>query len=98
MAGIRPTTAQYTTVTDTSQKFTTPMAYGQQYVFMSTTNCWLTTAATGGAVVGSAAGAIFAPANTAILLSNPEAASTAAYVHVIRDTADGKAWLAIGGA
>lgn len=93
--GIEPTSAQYSTVIVTSQKFTTAMAKGQQYVFLSTTNCWITKGATGGAAVGSAAGAIFVPANTAVLLQNTEDATTNAFVHFIRDSADGKATLSI---
>ncbi len=93
--GIEPTTAQYTTVTSSSQKFATAMAKGLQYVFMSTTNCWITKGATGGSVTASAAGACFVPANTGFLLRNTDDATTNAFVHVIRDSADGKAWLAI---
>lgn len=90
--GVLPATAQYQTVTSSSAKFAAAMAFGEQYVFTTTTDCWITTAATGGSVTASAAGAMFVAAGSAVLLT-PDDDGSVWFVHIIRDSADGKASL-----
>ena len=82
-------------VTSSSQKFTLPMQPGQQYVLSTSTDLWFKLAATGGSITARAASAVFLGAGGAALLQNPDAATTDAFVFIIRDSADGHASLAI---
>ncbi len=97
--GIDTSTAQQLAVAATSAKFTNAMARSQQYVFISNTNCWITVTVTGGAASIAGAGCWYVPANTQVWLKNQDdvGATTNSFVHVIRDSADGKACLGIFG-
>lgn len=86
--------AQYLAVATASAKFTNAMEPGIIYRFTANTDCWVTVAATGGAAVASAANNHFCISGQTLILANPDTSSkTNAFVHVIRNTADGKATL-----
>lgn len=93
--GVKSEGAQYSTVTSSSQKFTLPMQPGLQYILTTSTDLWYALAATAGSVTARAASAVFVPAGGAVLLQNPDSATTNYFVFIIRDTADGHASLAI---
>jgi hypothetical protein len=86
--------AQYLAVATASAKFTNAMVPGQLYRFTANTDCWVTVAATGGAAVASTANNHFCISGQVLILANPDTSSVAnSFVHVIRNTADGKATL-----
>lgn len=77
--------AQYTTVTEASQKFTNPMQPGQQYVFSCTVNCQVKVTVTGGSAVLAAADNHVYVAGQLLPLRSPDnSGTTNAFVHVIR--------------
>lgn len=100
-SAMRPELSQYLAVATTSAKFTNAMRPGVAYLLTANTDCWFTTGATGGAAVASTAGnAFLISGQTKVLhgphfdLSNPSSSTTtSSFVHVIRNTADGKATL-----
>lgn len=86
--------AQYLAVAATSAQFTNPMSPGVVYRLTANTDCWVTVAGTGGAAQASTANNHFLISGQTILLVNPDVSSTTnAYVHMIRNSADGKATL-----
>lgn len=93
--------SQYLAVAGTSAQFTNPMRPGQIYRFTANTDCWLCIAATGGSAQANTANNILCLSGQTLILagphydaSNPSATTTTnAFVHVIRNTADGKATL-----
>jgi hypothetical protein len=86
--------AQYLAIASTSAKFTNAMDPGILYRFTANTDCWLTIAATGGAAIASTANNHFCISGQVLILANPDVSSKAnSFVHVIRNTADGKATL-----
>jgi hypothetical protein len=86
--------AQVMTVATASAKFTNAMEPGKRYRFTSTTACWVTVAATGGAAVVATANNHYCPADGTLILRNPAIdGATLAFVHAIRVSADGKASL-----
>lgn len=92
--------AQYLAVAATSAKFTSAMAPGKLYRYVCAANSWVKVTATGGAAAADTANNHYIPANTAVLLRNPDTSiTTNAFVHAIRDTADGDATLSevVGG-
>ena len=94
--GIRHT--QYVAVGAASAKFTNPMQAGQQYLFVANTDCWVKVTVTGGAAAANTADNILYKAGMPpIPLKSPDNAGTTtnAFVHVIREAADGDACLMI---
>ena len=86
--------AQYLAIGAASGKFTNAMVPGIVYRFTANTDCWVCVAATGGAAQASTANNHFCISGQVLLLCNPDTSSTAnAFVHVIRNTADGKGTL-----
>jgi len=91
--------SQYTAVTATSAQFTLPMGQGAQYLFRTSTDCWVFVGATGGAAQTDAANNHVVKAGGQLYLCNLEdSGSTNSFVHVIRNSADGDATLTLVGA
>lgn len=88
------TSTQVLAVGVASGKFTNSMVPGKQYIFTCESDCWIKVTATGGAAVADTANNIFVKAGMVIPLACPETSSrTNAFVHAIRQTADGDATL-----
>lgn len=95
--------SQYVAVASTSAKFTNPMKPGAIYRFTANTDCWVNIGATGGAAAASAADMILCLSGQTLILTGPDydpttpssTTTTNGYVHVIRNTADGKATLSL---
>lgn len=85
--------AQYVAVAVASAKFTNPMQPGVLYRFTANTDCWVKVAATGGAAAADTANNHFCISGQAITLAAPDSGITNSFVHVIRNTADGKGTL-----
>ena len=86
--------AQYVAVAATSAKFTAAMAPGILYRFTANTDCWVFVGVTGGAAQASTANNHLCLSGQTLILANPATSSVAgSFVHVIRNTADGKATL-----
>lgn len=89
------TSTQYVAVASASAKFTNAMDPGKQYEFRTSTNCWVKVTVTGGAAAADTANNIYVAAGGVLYLANPDTSiKTNAFVHVIRDSADGDATLA----
>ena len=94
--GINTNGKQEVAVSGTSAKFTSPMQPGQQYIFWSSTDCFINVAATGGSATTSNTPV---KAGQYVPLRGPERAADATtnyFVHVIQSSASGRAVLAIG--
>ena len=76
--------SQYSTVTDTSQKFAAAMVTGQTYRFSATVDCYVAVAATGGSASAAANNHIYIKGQTLYLGTGSGDASTNYFVHVIR--------------
>lgn len=88
------TSTQVLAITGTSGKFTNPMEPGAQYIFTCENDCWIKVTTTGGAAVADTANNIFVKAGMVIPLANPDTSiTTNAFVHAIRQSADGDATL-----
>lgn len=90
-------TSQYTAVGVASAKFTNPMQPGQQYLFSASTNCFVKVTVTGGAASAAADNILYITGGPPLPLCSPDSNGVTdnSYVHVIRDTADGKATLTL---
>ena len=86
--------SQYTTVTSSSQKFTNACAPDHWYRLRSSTDCFFAVGLTGGSA-SAGANSHFLPAGVAVDFMVRSA--TAGFVHIIRDSADGKATLSLLG-
>lgn len=81
---------QVLTIAAASAKFTNAMQPGQQYWFISTTDCWIKVTATGGAAAVGTADNIFVPANVYVPLQNPDfSGTTNSFVHAIQAASGG---------
>ena len=76
--------SQYSTVTDTSQKFTAAMVSGQTYRFSATVDCYVAVAVTAGAASAAANSHVYIKGQTLYLGTGLGDASTAYFVHGIR--------------
>ena len=86
--------AQYLAVATASAKFTNAMVPGQLYRFTANTDCWVKIGVTGASAAASAADNHLCLSGQTLILRNPETSETdESFVHVIRNTADGKATL-----
>ena len=84
--------SQYVAVGSSSAKFADAMDVGFLYRFTSNVDCWVVRGATGGSAAADDNGATLVIAGQVAYLST-DAQATTGFVHVIRDTADGKATL-----
>lgn len=93
--------SQYVAVAATSAKFTNAMRPGQIYRLTVNTDCWLNIGATGGAAQASTADNVLVLSGQTVYLTGPHysatdpssSTTTNAFVHLIRNSADGKATL-----
>jgi hypothetical protein len=88
--------AQYVAVATASAKFTNPMSPGILYRFTANTDCWVKVTVTGGSAAASTADNHLCLSGQTLILAAPagDINTTAnSFVHVIRNTADGKATL-----
>lgn len=86
--------AQYVAVASASAKFTNAMVPGIIYRFTANTDCWVKVTATGGAAAASTTDNHLCLSGQTLILVNPDTSiTTNSFVHVIRNTADGKATL-----
>lgn len=91
--------SQYLAIAGTSAKFANAMEPGRLYQFAPTSDCWIRITSTSGAAEVDTANNILVLSGQRVLLVNPDVnGTTNAYVHVIRDTADGKSTLSPLGA
>lgn len=89
------TSSQYSAVGAVSAKFTNAMDPGRTYEFRTSTDCWVKVTVTGGSAAADTANNIFVKAGGVLYLANPDVSiKTNAFVHVIRDSADGDSTLA----
>lgn len=88
--------SQYVAVATASAKFTNPMQPGFEYRFATNTNCWVKVTVTGGTAAADTADNHYVPAGGVVYLRNPDQyITTNAFVHVVRDSADGDATLSL---
>jgi hypothetical protein len=87
-------TSQYTTVTSSSQKFTNACVVDHWYRLSSSTDAFFSVGATGGSA-SAGADSHFIPAGGFRDFMVESAAN--GFVHIIRDSADGKATLTLLG-
>ncbi len=77
----------FSTVLVGAQALATALETGKEYVFTSTTNCWIAQGAT--PTASAAAGSMFVPAGIPVILNGGRGVG----VSVIRNTADGSCTL-----
>lgn len=89
--------AQYVAVASASAQFTNPMQPGQQYVFSANVDCWVLVGATGASAAANTANNQLYIKGQILPLRSPDNGTTTtnSFVHVIRESVDGDATLAL---